>query len=78
LFLTPEQSGTLLIDPCTSYGGFKMYIFAKRLLAAETQADKEEFVRGVAGLDKNAGRNKVLAGIIAGNLLAVAARRNKR
>lgn len=55
-----------------------MYIFAKRLLAAETQADKEEFVRGVAGLDKNAGRNKVLAGIIAGNLLAVAARRNKR
>jgi len=55
-----------------------MYIFAKRLLSAETQADKQEFVRGVAGLDKDAGKNKVLAGIIAGNLLAIAARRTKK
>lgn len=53
-----------------------MNLLAERLLRAETKADKEEFVRGVAGLDKNSGTKKVLIGIVAGALLA-AARRNR-
>jgi hypothetical protein len=53
-----------------------MNLFVDRLLRAETSADKEEFVRGVANLDKNSVAKPVLVGIIAGTLLA-AARRNK-
>ena len=53
-----------------------MNLFLDRLLRAETNADKEEFVRGVAGLDKNPSTKSVLFGILAGTLLA-AARRDK-
>ena len=53
-----------------------MNLFIDRLLRAETSADKEEFVRGVAGLDKNPSTKRILIGILAGTLLA-AARRDK-
>lgn len=52
-----------------------MIFLAQRLIRAETEADKQEFVRGIAGLDKDAGKKKVLTGLIAGYLLS--ARRNK-
>ena len=47
-----------------------MFILAQRLLRLETEADKEEFLCGVAGLDKDAWKKNVLAGIISGALLA--------
>jgi hypothetical protein len=52
-----------------------MFILAQRLIRLETEADKEEFLCGVAGLDKEAGRKKVLAGIISGALLAKATKK---
>ena len=53
-----------------------MYSIAQRLLRAETEADKEEFVRGLAGLDKNAGKKKIITGIVAGYLISKAVRKN--
>lgn len=53
-----------------------MIMLANRLLREETDADKIEFVRGLAGLDKEAGRNKVIAGLIAGYLISKAVRKN--
>ena len=53
-----------------------MIYLAKRLAAEETDADKQEFVRGVAGLTPKSGEKKVLAGIVAGFLLSRALRKN--
>lgn len=47
-----------------------MYSLAQRLLRAESEADKEEFVRGLAGLEPEAGKKKVIAGLVSGFLLA--------
>ena len=55
-----------------------MYSLAQRLLRLETEADKEEFLRGVAGLDKDAGKRKIIAGIVSGTLLAKATRRDNK
>ena len=46
-----------------------MIYLAKRLLAQETEADKEEFLRGVVGLNKKAGEKKVILGFVAGTML---------
>jgi hypothetical protein len=46
-----------------------MIYIAQRLLRAETEADKEEFVRGLAGLDRAAGNKKIAAGLITGYIL---------
>jgi hypothetical protein len=68
LLLTPEQSGTLLLNPAPSYGGFIMISFLDRMARAETEADREQFVRGVLGLDKfHAGA--MVAGWMAGSLV---------
>jgi hypothetical protein len=47
-----------------------MNFLVQRLARLETTADKEEFVRGVAGLEKDAGKKKFLTGIIAGYLIS--------
>ena len=46
-----------------------MIHLVKRLTEQETDADKEEFVRGVVSLDKN-GNHKVAGGLVAGFMLA--------
>jgi hypothetical protein len=47
-----------------------MIFLAQRLLRAETDADKKEFVRGVVGLDKANAERKIVGGLITGYLLA--------
>ena len=47
-----------------------MYSLAQRLLRVESEADKDEFVRGVANLEKDAGKKRVLVGLVSGALLA--------
>lgn len=46
-----------------------MIYLAKRLAREETDADKQEFVRGVVNLNPN-GEKKVVGGLITGYLLA--------
>lgn len=53
-----------------------MIFLANKLLRAETDADREEFVRGLAGLDKQAGKKKVLTGLVAGYLISKALKKN--
>jgi hypothetical protein len=53
-----------------------MIYLVNRLLREETDADKVEFVRGLSGLDKDAGKKKVLTGLIAGYLISKALRKN--
>lgn len=67
-----EPSSSTLKSPD---GGSMIYL-ANRLLREETDADKIEFVRGLAGLDKDAGKKKVIAGIVAGYLISKALRKN--
>lgn len=52
-----------------------MYILAQRLIRLETEADRKEFLCGVAGLDNDGGKKKFLAGIISGALLAKATKK---
>lgn len=47
-----------------------MNFLVQRLARLETAADKQEFVRGVAGLEENSGKKMFLAGIISGYLLS--------
>jgi hypothetical protein len=76
LTLTPEKSGTLLLYPAPSYGGFMIYI-ANRLAREETDADKTEFIRGVVGLDKtHKGAKQAAVGFVAGYLLAKKLKKN--
>jgi hypothetical protein len=53
-----------------------MIFLANKLAREETDADKIEFVRGLAGLDKNAGKKKVLTGLVAGYLISKAVKKN--
>lgn len=46
-----------------------MYSLAKRLLRVESEADKEEFLRGIANLD-DAGKKRILVGLVSGAILA--------
>jgi hypothetical protein len=75
LTLTPEQSGTLLLYLAPSYGGI-MINLANRLDRYETDADKEEFVKGVAGLGNNHVGVKTAVGFVAGYLLSKKLRKN--
>jgi hypothetical protein len=52
-----------------------MIFLVNRLNRAETDADKEEFVRGVVGLKKG-GEKKAAVGFIAGYLVSKALRKN--
>ena len=52
-----------------------MIFLANKLLRQETEADRNEFVRGLAGLDKNGGK-KALAGLVAGYLISKAIKKN--
>lgn len=47
-----------------------MYSLAQRLLRVESEADKQEFVRGIANLEADAGKKRVLVGLVSGALLA--------
>lgn len=47
-----------------------MLYLARQLIRLETEADKEEFLRGVASLDKESGKKKIITGLISGALLA--------
>lgn len=67
--MTPGKPGTQQLYPLRLKVD-SMYSLAQRLLRVESEADKEEFVRGVAGLDPDAGKKKVLVGLISGVLLA--------
>ena len=53
-----------------------MIYLAKRLSQYETDADKEEFIRGAVGLTPQAGERKVIAGFVAGFLLSKVLRKN--
>jgi hypothetical protein len=53
--------------PAPSYGGL-MINLANRLAREETDADKQEFVRGLASLNQNGGK-KIVLGFAAGYLL---------
>jgi hypothetical protein len=53
-----------------------MIFLANKLAREETDADKIEFVRGLVGLDKNAGKKKVLTGLVAGYLISKAIKKN--
>jgi hypothetical protein len=46
-----------------------MIYLAQRLLRQETDADKQEFIRGVSNLNKDGGK-KVIAGLVAGYIIA--------
>jgi hypothetical protein len=54
--------------PAPSYGGL-MINLATRLAREETDADKQEFVRGLASLNQN-GSKKIVVGFAAGFLLS--------
>jgi hypothetical protein len=53
-----------------------MIFLAQRLNSQETDADKQEFVRGVTGLDPKNGKRQFATGIIAGYLLSKALKKN--
>jgi hypothetical protein len=72
--MTPEKSGTQRCTLAYSYGGIMIFL-ANKLLRQETEADRNEFVRGLAGLDKNGGK-KALAGLVAGYLISKAIKKN--
>jgi hypothetical protein len=67
--LTPEKSGTLTIYLAAFLWRNEMIYLAKRLSEQETDADKQEFVRGIVNLDKNGGR-KVVGGVVVGYMLS--------
>lgn len=46
-----------------------MIYLAQRLMREETDADKQEFIRGAVGLNQH-GERKVLASFVAGYLLS--------
>jgi hypothetical protein len=68
--LTPEKFGTLLLYPAPSFGGFTMINLARKLVQAETDVDKEEFVRGLIGATPEKGRKATAVGFVAGYLLS--------
>lgn len=47
-----------------------MINLARKLLQAETDADKEEFVRGLTGATPEKGRKATAVGFVAGYLLS--------
>jgi hypothetical protein len=60
---------TLQLDPASSLEEILMIYLLDRLAREESEADREQFVRGVLGLDKfHAG--SMVAGWIAGSLTA--------
>jgi len=67
LGLTPGKPGTLLLYLAPSSGGI-MIALVNRLNRAESQADKEEFVRGLANLKDT--KKPLLVGLVAGYLLS--------
>lgn len=46
-----------------------MIYLAQRLLRQETDADKQEFIRGVSNLNKDGGK-RVIAGLVTGYIIA--------
>jgi hypothetical protein len=46
-----------------------MIYLAQRLLRQETDADKQEFIRGVSNLNNDGGK-KIIAGLVAGYIIA--------
>ena len=53
-----------------------MIYLVKRLNRAESEPDREEFVRGVANLTPEKGKRKAAVGFIAGYMLSKALRKN--
>jgi hypothetical protein len=53
-----------------------MIFLVNRLNRAESEPDREEFVRGVANLTPESGKRKVAVGFVAGYLLSKALRKN--
>jgi hypothetical protein len=68
-YLDAREIWNLLLYPAPSIGGTMIYI-AQRLLRAETEADKEAFVKGLVSLDTKGAEMKFAAGFIAGSLLS--------
>lgn len=57
--------------PCTPHdGGFEMINLARKLMQAETDADKQEFVRGLVGATPEKGKKAAVVGFVAGYLLS--------
>jgi len=71
--MTPEQSGTLQLyslPPRLFLEEPRMISFLDRLARAETEADREQFVRGFLGVDKfHAKSSSIVSGWIAGSLI---------
>ena len=52
-----------------------MILFVRRLLQKESEADRQEFIRGITGsADPNKVKQKIAVGLVAGYVLS---RRNK-
>jgi len=69
LVLDARAIWTLQLDPASSLEEILMIYLLDRLAREESEADREQFVRGVLGLDKFHASSMV-AGWIAGSLTA--------
>jgi hypothetical protein len=67
--MTPGKSGTPLLYPASSYGGI-MINLVNRLNRYETDADKEEFIKGAVGLIPTNGKKKAAVGFVVGYLIS--------
>jgi hypothetical protein len=54
--MTPGKTGTPLLYPASSYGGI-MIALVNRLNRYETDADREEFIKGAVGLNPTKSKN---------------------
>ena len=52
-----------------------MILLAKKLYGAQTQADREEFVRGLTQFDSKPGKKNFLVGVVAGYVLTAKAKK---
>ena len=52
-----------------------MILLAKRLYQAQSDADREEFVRGITAFDDKKGKKQFLAGLVAGYVLTAKAKK---
>jgi len=52
-----------------------MILLAKRLYQAQSDADREEFVRGLTAFDDKKGKKRFLAGFVAGYVLTAAVKK---
>jgi hypothetical protein len=62
--MTPAKPGTPLLYPASSFGGI-MIALVNRLNRYETDADREEFIKGAVGLTPAKGKKAAAVGLVA-------------